>query len=115
MGPKLIGLELTFGLRAAELAQATWSWLTKGPGYPVLDSAKAVVKDGTGIIQVQALDPYYSTLIDRVSAEGWNTGPDAYILAGCDTERKDVTFRKVSSRMRALGWSVARTERRSKK
>lgn len=106
-----IGHELTFGLRAQEMAQARWNWHTVRHDYPALDG-RAVVKNGSGIIQVRALDPYWSTMKRVAIANDWwpkDGLPDALIIQGTETYRTDDLFRAVSAWMRALGWETDKT------
>lgn len=105
-----IGHELAFGVRAQEMAQARWSWHMIRNDYPVIDG-RAVVKSGSGIIQVRALDPYW-TIMKRVAvANDWwpKESPDALIIQGTETYRTDDLFRAVSAWMRALGWETQKT------
>ena len=102
-----IGHELAFGLRLAEMAQARWEWHTVRNGYPVLD-ARATVKNGSGLIQVRALDPYYSTMKRIATARGW-WGVTGEILTGTMTYRTDGLFRAVSDWLRSRGWATMKT------
>lgn len=113
-----IGFALSFGLRAGELAQAKWSWLTTREGYPVIDSLVAGsvdVKNNTGFIQVRALDPWFAILQQRITARQWNTGADDYILSGTLTDRTDNAFRSVSAWLRGLGWNTTKTNHELRK
>jgi integrase len=103
-----IGHELAFGLRLAEIAQATWQWWTTREGYPVLDDT-AWVKNGTGFIQVRALDPWFSIMRDRIAARGWRGEPSDFIITGSATFRKDDIFRAVSGWLRDLKWHTTKT------
>jgi integrase len=103
-----IGHELAFGLRANEMAQARWSWWNTREGYPVLDG-RAQVKNGSNLIQVRALDPWYSIMSDRISLRGWRSAPDDFILEGSPSQREDVIFRVVSAWMRDLKWETRKT------
>jgi hypothetical protein len=69
-----IGHELAFGLRKGELAQAKWNWWTTREGYPVLDG-QAAVKNGTGLVQVRALDPWFNAMRARVDAKSGAAPP----------------------------------------
>ena len=105
-----IGHELSFGLRIAEFSQARWNWHTEKHGYPVLDG-QASVKNGTGFIQVRALDPWFSATKRLATERGWwpATLTDALIISGSDTYRKDGLFRSVSAWMRKQGWATKKT------
>lgn len=105
-----IGHELSFGLRLHEVAQARWSWHTSRNDYPVLDG-RADVKNGSGLIQVRALDPFYSTMKRVATTKGWwkEEAPDELILQGTDTYRTDGLFRAVSAWLRSLGWETMKT------
>lgn len=109
-----IGHELAFGLRLAEMAQARWTWHAERNGYPVLDG-RAVVKNGSGLIQVRALDPFYATMKRIAQQRGWwpqlTNGKllDEPIIPGNDTYRTDGLFRAVSEWLRALGWETMKT------
>jgi integrase len=119
-----IGHELAFGLRAGELAQAKWDWHQTRQGYPVLDG-EAHVKNGTGRVQVRALDPFYTILTTRAKSRGWipslgSTGdspvslgdspkPSSYIISGTLTARSDAIFRAVSDFLRQHGWQTQKT------
>ena len=107
-----IGHELAFGLRIGELAQACWNWHSERAGYPVLDG-RATVKNGTGLIQIRALDPYYSIMKRTAADRGWwpaDIGSNAtLVITGNDTYRKDGLFRAVSDWLRHLGWETMKT------
>lgn len=103
-----IGHELAFGLRLGEFAQAEWDWHTTRNDYPVIDSA-ARVKNGTGLIQVRGLDPYYTILMSRIAAEGWQPADGGRIITGTVTYCTDDLFRAVSAWMRGLGWETMKT------
>jgi integrase len=119
-----IGLELAFGLRIGEVAQARWSWLTVQQGYPTLDG-RARVKNNSGLVQVRALDPFYKTFINvalernwvqrtpsgsfaPIGGEGQDEGAD-YIITGSAAFRADGNFRAVSDWLRSLGWETRKT------
>lgn len=106
-----IGHELAFGLRLAEMSQARWSWHTERNGYPILDG-RAQVKNGSGLVQVRALDPYYSTMKRIAQANKWwgetPSSPDL-IIQGNNTYRTDGLFRAVSDWLRQLGWETMKT------
>jgi integrase len=110
-----IGHELAFGLRIGELAQATWAWHTARNGYPVLDG-RANVKGCTGLIQVRALDPFYSTLKRVALANNWwpdqstiNSDPSTPVISGTDNYRTDELYRHVGDWLRARGWETLKT------
>lgn len=101
-----VGHELSFGLRIAEMAQAQWSWHQIRAGYPVLDGA-ATVKSGTGLIQVRALDPWFTIMHRRIEQEHWRA--EGHIIPGTETYRTDGLFRAVSDWLRQLGWETRKT------
>ena len=116
-----VGLALTCGLRAGEIAQARWDWFTEVHGRPFL-RATAKVKNSTGRIEVQPIDPWFAQMMTRARIEGWQipslapTGEEgqnqvasSFILTGGDTERTDHVFRRVSGWLRALGWRTQKT------
>lgn len=108
-----IGHELSFGLRLAEVAQARWDWHSLRNGYPVLEG-RAAVKNGSGLIQVRALDPFYSTMKRIATANQWwgvasGVSPDTSIITGTDTYRTDGLFRAISDWLRHLGWETMKT------
>ena len=106
-----IGHELAFGLRLGEMSQARWNWHATRNEYPVLDG-RAHVKNGSGLIQVRALDPYFSTLKRVAIARNWwpkEQGTDTLIIQGTETYRTDGLFRAVSDWLRTLGWETMKT------
>lgn len=103
-----IGHELSFGLRKGELAQARWNWWSVRQGYPVIDGS-ADVKNGTGLVQVRALDPWFNTMKRRAEARGWIGKPDEYVIGGNDSNREDSIFRAVGMWLRRLGWETQKT------
>ena len=107
-----IGHELAFGLRVSEMAQAKWNWWKQREGYPVLDGT-AIVKNGSGLLQVRALDPWFTVMRIKAESRGWRpTDPaklDSYILTGSDTNRNDSVPRAVSAWLRNLGWDTQKT------
>jgi len=103
-----IGHELVFGLRIREMAQAKWNWWTTRQGYPVLDG-QAAVKNGSGIVQVRAVDPYFNIMRTRVEANGWRGQDDDYIITGTMTYRTDDIFRAVTDWMKNQGWQTKKT------
>lgn len=121
-----IGHELAFGLRIGEMSQARWSWWTARAGYPVLDNLDeaVTVKNQTGLIQVRALDPWYTIMKTRIEVHHWrppqtpdpkSQTPDAssqtqpYIIEGSDAYRTDGIYRAVSDWLRQLGWRTKKT------
>jgi integrase len=106
-----IGHELAFGLRISEIAQAKWSWHTLRAEYHVLDG-RANVKNGTGLIQVKALDPWFSIMQTTAILNHWWGQPgeaDELIIHGNDTYRKDGLFRAVSEWLRSHKWDTMKT------
>jgi integrase len=106
-----IGHELAFGLRKGELEQARWSWHTVRAGYPVLDG-RASVKNGSGLIQVRALDPWFTIMqTTAILNHWWGTPGEAeeLIIQGNDTYRTDGLFRAVSDFLRTRGWETMKT------
>lgn len=102
-----VGLELAFGLRAGEVAQARWEWFTVRDGLHQLD-AQATVKNGTGRIRVVALNPFWAQFEARARAAGkWLAAGS--VLDGSGTERSDLVFRRVSEWLRRLGWPLQKT------
>ena len=108
-----IGHELAFGLRKGEMEQARWNWHTVRAGYPVLDG-RANVKNGSGLVQVRALDPFYSTMKRIATAKEWwpkndgQSGTDL-VIEGTDYYRTDEVYRKIGDWLRALGWATMKT------
>jgi integrase len=103
-----IGHELAFGLRKGELAQAKWSWWTIRQGYPVLEGT-ASVKNGSGLVQVRALDPWFMLMKRKAEARGWVGKADDFIIGGNHSNREDSIFRAVSLWLRGLGWQTQKT------
>lgn len=106
----VIGHCLAFGLRKGEMIQATWTWHTTRNGYPAIDS-EATVKNGTGLVQVRALDPFYTAMMNRVTEKQWRAQGDAGLIvaSGTDTYRHEDIYNSVSSWLRALGWETQKT------
>jgi len=103
-----IGHELAFGLRIGEIGQAKWSWWTTRQGYPVID-ATADVKNQSGLIQVRALDPFFTSMRERVEANKWKGEPDDFIITGTMTARTDAIYRAASEFLRRHGWETKKT------
>ena len=102
-----VALELAFGLRKSEVAQARWDWLVVRNGAWRC-SGEADVKNQSGSLEVPALNPFWSTFWDRATAEGaQQRGPT--VLQGSPTERGSTTFRRVSAWLRSLGWAKQKT------
>jgi len=102
-----IALELAFGLRKSEVAQARWDWFVERNGAWRC-SAEADVKDQSGSLEVPALNPFWSIFWERATAEGaQQRGPT--VLQGSPTERGSTTFRRVSAWLRGLGWAKQKT------
>ena len=103
---RTVGLALAFALRRQEISQARWDWLTQRNGYPVLDTTASglsvTVKNMSGLIQVRALDPYYS-IFRRKSRP---THGETRILHGNPTETQDNAFRAVADWLHELGWKT---------
>lgn len=100
-----VGHALSFGLRKGEIAQARWGWWTTRGGYPVLDGA-AEVKNGAGLVQVRALDPWFNFMRQRVEAQAWRGAAQDFIITGNTTFRSDDIFRAVSEWLTKLGWET---------
>ena len=105
-----IGHELAFGLRISEFAQARWNWHAEQNEYPVLDG-RGQVKGGTGLVQVRALDPWFTTMKRIAVRNKWWPAKldDALIITGTDAYRKDGLFRSVSHWLRERGWETRKT------
>jgi integrase len=102
-----VGLMLAFGLRCSEVAQARWEWLTLIQRAPAIDGV-AAVKNRSGRVQVRALDPFYSRLMERVRAEQWN-GAGGFVIEGTEPYRERQVFEDISAWMRGLGWQTQKT------
>lgn len=104
-----VGLELAFGLRAGEVAQARWDWFQmrgekRGEWWCWAD---ARAKNGTGEIHVPALNPFWATFWERSQEPGVRS--QETVLGGTETERRDLVFRRVSEWLRGLGWTKQKT------
>jgi integrase len=100
-----VGLALTFGLRASEIFQARWEWLTVRECWHCLDTSAvgtrscASAKDHTGLIRVKALAPFHTILLGRDALQRVLTG---HIV----TAPRDKVCRAVSAWMQSLGWET---------
>ncbi len=97
-----VGLICAFGLRKGEILQARWDWITEQNGHVMLNGS-AHVKNGTGAIRVQALNPFFDAMMLRVEREQWKTG-DLMLTA----ERGEATFRAVGDWLTNLGWDTTK-------
>lgn len=111
-----VGFELAFGLRVSELAQARWNMLQTRDGQPYLCSDNIWDKKGAGTISIRAIDPYYSLLINKITAQAWRSDNDDDYILGANstiTHRLDAVPRAVSAWLRALGgWTGHKTNHR---
>lgn len=101
---RAIWLALSCGLRAAEISQARWEWITVQDGAPLLLATGGQFKDGTGTLRVRPIDPFWSEGLAGCTGNGawqFEAGP---ILGGTDTETRTDVFRRVSILMRTAGW-----------
>lgn len=103
-----VGLELACGLRRNEAAQVTWSMFTRRHGFPLLEGTMTV-KNQTGRLSVQPIDPFWSILQKRIKREGWRAGDQDLVLVGGKTELAEDVWRDVGTWMRALGWRTEKT------
>lgn len=93
-----VGLALCAGLRRKEIFEmADWSWFVVKNQHVWLDGY-ADPKDRTGLIYVSVLDPFYSLMMARVRAEGWET--TGRIV---DSWRAHLN---ISAWMKELGWKT---------
>ncbi len=107
----VIGHALAFGLRKGEMIQARWNWHQQRQGYPVLDG-EANVKNGSGLVQVRALDPWFSHLQTIARARGWwneSGNSDDLIIKGTPTYQREDIYNAVSAWLRDLGWQTQKT------
>jgi hypothetical protein len=104
-----VGHSLAFGLRRGEIDQARWSWWSTEPGYPVLSADGCRVKKRTGRLRVRALDPFFTTMQQRITAEDWRGADTDYIIRGHQTTRTDEIYRLVGAWLRSLGWHTNKT------
>lgn len=115
----VIGHELAYGLRKGEMVQARWNWHQTRQGYPVLDGT-ANVKNGSGLVQVRALDPWFTTMKDLATACNWwlpslSAGGegqgevDSPIVAGTATYQREDIYNAISAWLRDLGWETQKT------
>ena len=101
-----VGMALAFGLRAGEWDDAEWGWFKVKGGKWVADG-RTKVKNKTGRLEVEALNPWWHTFRARAVAEGrWGAG---FVLEGTDGQRREGTERAVSAWMRGLGWAGQKT------
>lgn len=103
-----VGHELAFGLRANEIAQATWGWWTMKMGQPSLDG-ECKVKAGSGRVEVCALDPFWRIMQNRIATENWRGAAADFVIDGCMSNRTQNVFRNVGEWLRSLGWRTQKT------
>lgn len=97
-----IWLALSCGLRASEIQQVRWEWITVQDGAPLLLATAGTFKDGTGTLRVRPIDPFWNEgLANLQPATPVLSGP---ILAGTATELNTDVWRRVSALMRTAGW-----------
>lgn len=94
----VIWLALSCGLRLAEIGQADWSWIIKKNGGPFLSANGATVKNGTGVLEVTPIDPFWSEGLATLGC--LKSGP---IITGGPTALEDAA-RAVSDLMTRAGW-----------
>lgn len=101
-----IWLALSCGLRAGEIAQARWDWITQRDGHPVLDG-QANVKNHSGRITVRPINPYWGegTVVLAPAGRCGEHG----MLDGTSTECHEGVFRRVGKLLRDCGWRTQKT------
>jgi len=120
-----VGLELSCGLRAGEAHLVKRHWFEKdGKGFPLLKCYHTQAKNQTGKIEVTPLDPFWRVLWFWIRKNGWDVGPEEFILSARPTERMasgamktkgNICDRTVwpqihaSHWLRGLGWKTQKT------
>lgn len=104
----VVGLALSCGLRRAEIGQVTWGMFTTRHGAPILDGAMTV-KNQTGRLTVQPIDPFWTIMQHRIAREEWRAGDGDLVLVGTKTDLAEDIFRDVGAWLRALGWQTEKT------
>lgn len=97
-----VWLALGFGLRKEEIANARHSWFLTRDGVIYLRGDVLAKNRMLPDIRVQL--GAWSKLAPYVTAASTD-----YLLAGTDTERHELVFRRVSEWMRHLGWKTQKT------
>jgi integrase len=103
-----VGLGLAAGLRAYEVSQAKWGWITEHAGRPAIEG-KCRVKSTSGTVIVDLIGEYWDIIAARIDADKLKGGDDDFIIDGSPTERTEKVFRRVSAWMRGLGWNTQKT------
>jgi integrase len=103
-----IWLALGFGLRKEEIAGVRARNLITLAGQPTLEleevwvrgACKKATKNGSERPRIACTNGAWEHLLPIIQC----LAPDEYLLIGSDTQRCEITFRKVADWMRALGW-----------
>lgn len=120
-----VGLELSCGLRAAEAHRVKRSWVEQDPrGFPLLRCQRTTAKNQTGKIEVPPLDPFWRVLWFHIRRNGWDVGPDDFLLTTRPAERTARGAMKAKGNicdrtlwpqihashwLRGLGWKTQKT------
>lgn len=95
-----VGLALCASLRRGEIRQAAFNWCKEHDGWRWID-ATGNFKDGTGVLRVRLLDPFYSLMRSHAEKQGWWATDGPVIVTNVSE-----FDRNVSAWMRGLGWQT---------
>lgn len=99
-----VWLSIGFGLRKAEVASVRGNWFTQRDGRCYLRSSYLTKNNKSIDIPCQNNAwPHLQKAIARLE------NPDDHLLTGSPTERKEKTFRRISTWMREIGWDTQKT------
>lgn len=126
-----VGLALAFGFRKGDFIRARWNWFVRDESGPLCRVQGERQKNRRSVIEVSAVDPFWTILNRIVDRNGWRSGPDwqsspdAYCLAERASEpiaQRGSRFKRggVSDRtywpaylvghwLRWLGWTTQKT------
>ena len=99
-----VGLALACGMRRGEIKDfADWSWFEEHAGYLWANARQGDFKDRTDVLRTQVLDPFWSMLLARATAEGWRPAEGRGLVIQGNRSEFD---RHISEWMKRLGWNT---------
>lgn len=120
-----IGHALCFGFRRGDNIRAHWNWFDRDESGPLCRATDTTQKNKRNVIEVSAVDPFWTILNRLVDKNKWRGAAEDFCLAirpketnthshlnysiGGKCDREHWPFHLVGKWLRALGWTTQKT------
>lgn len=120
-----VGLALCFGFRKGDTIRACWNWFDRDESGPLCRAGGVTQKNKRNVIEVSAVDPFWTILNRWVDRNRWRGAPTDHCLAvrpveekqsyklkfrlGGECDRTLWPFWLVGKWLRSIGWTTQKT------